>query len=66
MLSRRAFVAAVGAASLAGQRAAHAQASYPNHNIRIFVGYPAGGGVDIVARLVAELKELGHEERRGA
>jgi tripartite-type tricarboxylate transporter receptor subunit TctC len=54
MLTRRGFVVAAGLASLAGRRAAYAEAGYPNHNIRIFVGYPAGGGVDIVARLVAD------------
>ena len=31
-----------------------AQAAYPDHPIRILVGYPAGGGVDIVARLIGE------------
>jgi tripartite-type tricarboxylate transporter receptor subunit TctC len=54
MLTRRAFVAAAGLAPLADRTAAHAEASYPNHNIRILVGYPAGGGVDMVARLVAD------------
>jgi tripartite-type tricarboxylate transporter receptor subunit TctC len=53
MLTRRGFVVAAGLAPLAG-RATHAEASYPNHPIRIFVGYPAGGGVDVVARLVAD------------
>lgn len=34
--------------------AAHAQAGYPDKTIKILVGYPAGGGVDIVARAVAD------------
>jgi tripartite-type tricarboxylate transporter receptor subunit TctC len=54
MLTRREFVAAAGLVSLASRRAACAEAIYPNHNIRILVGYPAGGGVDLVARLVAD------------
>ena len=54
MLTRRAFVAAAGMFPLAGKTTAYAEASYPNHNIRIFVGYPAGGGVDMVARLLAD------------
>ena len=33
---------------------ARAQAGYPDHAIRILVGYPAGGGVDLVARLLGE------------
>jgi tripartite-type tricarboxylate transporter receptor subunit TctC len=28
--------------------------SYPDHPIRILIGYPAGGGVDLVARLLGE------------
>jgi tripartite-type tricarboxylate transporter receptor subunit TctC len=34
--------------------AARAQGSYPARPIHIMVGYPAGGGVDIVARLLNE------------
>ncbi len=56
----------------AGQRAGFAQGTYPDHPIRILVGYAAGGGVDIVARLLAEpmRAELGQtvivENRTGA
>lgn len=35
----------------------HAQPSYPNKPIRMLLGYPPGGGSDIVARLIA--KNLG-------
>jgi len=52
MLNRRQF-AASSVALLAGPRAARAQ-TWPDRPIRILVGYAAGGGVDIVARLLAE------------
>jgi tripartite-type tricarboxylate transporter receptor subunit TctC len=55
MLTRRSFV---GAAAFAGAAGAFgpvfAAAEYPSSAIRILVGYPAGGGVDIVARLLGE------------
>jgi tripartite-type tricarboxylate transporter receptor subunit TctC len=53
MISRRLFIA-VGAAALAGAESALAQSSYPDHPMRLIVGYPAGGGVDIVARLLID------------
>ena len=51
---RRALVA--GTALLAGLAATgvSAQATYPNRPVRIIVGFPAGTGPDIVARLVAQ------------
>jgi tripartite-type tricarboxylate transporter receptor subunit TctC len=52
MLTRRAFVAVAG--SLFGHGVARAEAAYPNHPIKMLVGYPPGGGVDIVARLVSD------------
>ena len=30
-----------------------ARAAYPDHPVRIIVGYPAGGSTDIVARISA-------------
>jgi tripartite-type tricarboxylate transporter receptor subunit TctC len=48
------MLATVGLAVIAGARWARAQDGYPERPIRILVGYPAGGGVDIVARLFAE------------
>jgi len=51
MMDRRQFALA-GLALMAGTRAA--KADYPERPIHILVGYPAGGGVDLVARLVGE------------
>jgi len=49
--TRRDVLATAGLAFIAGARRARAQDGYPERPIRILVGYPAGGGVDIVARL---------------
>ncbi len=40
------------ALSLVG--ATGARAAYPDHPVRIIVGYPAGGSTDIVARLIGQ------------
>ena len=45
-------LAALGCASTAAS--ALAQSSYPDHLVKVVVALPAGGSVDIVARLVAE------------
>lgn len=54
--ARRALIAAVAAAGfLAPWLASHAQGTaYPNKPVRIIVGFPAGTGPDIVARLLAQ------------
>jgi tripartite-type tricarboxylate transporter receptor subunit TctC len=54
-LPRRQFLHLAGgaAALLAVSRFARAQA-YPTRPVRIIVGFPAGGGVDIVARLMGQ------------
>jgi tripartite-type tricarboxylate transporter receptor subunit TctC len=55
MLTRRTFVVTAASVAAAGRLSpAFGQAGYPDHPIRIIVGYAAGGGVDIVARLLGE------------
>jgi len=78
MLTRRRLAATAGLALLAGRgksaqaQSPQAQSSFPDRPIRAIVGYPPGGGVDIVARLVGEpmQKALGQpvivENRPGA
>jgi len=51
VLTRRDFAISAGATLFAG--GARAQ-TYPDHPIRNLIGYPAGGGVDLVARLLGE------------
>src|SRR3954467_13196779 len=53
VLTRRAFSMSAAAAALPARNgSAHAQGAFATQNIRLVVGYPAGGGVDIVARLL--------------
>jgi tripartite-type tricarboxylate transporter receptor subunit TctC len=54
-LARRTFLqsAAVAAVSPLSLRRARAQ-SYPTHPVRLIVGFPAGGQVDIIARITAQ------------
>jgi tripartite-type tricarboxylate transporter receptor subunit TctC len=55
MLTRRSLLCAAASATLGSMTAASwAATEYPSNTIRILVGYPAGGGVDIVARLLGE------------
>ena len=70
MPTRREFVAGLSVAAFAPSSGALAQA-YPSQNIRIIAGFPAGGGIDLLARYLAEpLKALGQpvvvENRTGA
>src|SRR5262245_3174335 len=52
--TRRDVVASAGLALIASAGFARAQGAYPDRPIRVLVGYPAGGGVDIVARMLGE------------
>jgi tripartite-type tricarboxylate transporter receptor subunit TctC len=54
VLTRRDVVVSAGLALIASAGFARAQGGYPDRPIRILVGYPAGGGVDIVARMLGE------------
>ena len=50
--SALAFTGAIGALSLAGQ--AFGQTKYPDQPVKIIVALPAGGGVDVIARNLAQ------------
>jgi tripartite-type tricarboxylate transporter receptor subunit TctC len=52
LLSRRTFVLGTAALPLLA-RASLAQAGFPARPIRIVIGFPPGGGIDILARLIA-------------
>jgi tripartite-type tricarboxylate transporter receptor subunit TctC len=54
VFTRRAFSMSAAAVLLARGGSARAQGSFATQNIRLVVGYPAGGGVDIVARLLTD------------
>jgi tripartite-type tricarboxylate transporter receptor subunit TctC len=54
VFTRRAFSISAAAAILARGDDARAQGTFATQNIRLVVGYPAGGGVDIVARLLTD------------
>ncbi|HUI97961.1 MAG TPA: tripartite tricarboxylate transporter substrate binding protein [Xanthobacteraceae bacterium] len=51
-IPRRHFLRLAGAAAVFGSRAVRAQA-YPSQPIRWIVGFPPGGGADIVSRIMA-------------
>jgi tripartite-type tricarboxylate transporter receptor subunit TctC len=55
MFDRRSLLCAAATIVAAGlTNRAFAETDFPTRTIRILVGYPAGGGVDIVARLIGE------------
>jgi tripartite-type tricarboxylate transporter receptor subunit TctC len=53
-LMRRALLASVALLAVFGAASAQAQTAYPNRPVRIIVGFAAGTGPDIVARLLAQ------------
>ncbi len=71
-MDRRAFLQTTAAAGVFIATGAHAQATWPEHNVRIVIPYPAGGSTDVLARFLADkLKDMfGHtfviENRPGA
>jgi len=71
MLTRRSFVAGASLAPVAIGAGRAAAQGYPTQTIHIIAGFPAGGGIDLVARLLAEpFKRMGQpvivENRTGA
>ncbi|MDP3256995.1 tripartite tricarboxylate transporter substrate binding protein [Bosea sp. (in: a-proteobacteria)] len=53
-LSRRKLLVAIGAGCFARPAFAQGVSSYPSKPVQLVVPYPAGGAVDLAARLVAE------------
>lgn len=51
--TRRSFVLGAAATPMLMARPAIAQPGFPSRPIRIVIGFPAGGGIDILARLMA-------------
>jgi tripartite-type tricarboxylate transporter receptor subunit TctC len=55
-------IAAVAAVMLAAAGAASAQ-SFPSKAVHIFVPYPAGGGVDVLARTLGDVVQNNGDSR---
>jgi tripartite-type tricarboxylate transporter receptor subunit TctC len=57
--NRRAFLQTTAAAGVFIATGARAQTTWPDHNVRIIIPYPAGGSTDVLSRFLAEkLKDL--------
>jgi tripartite-type tricarboxylate transporter receptor subunit TctC len=54
MLTRRIFTTGAAAFAVANPAGIGRAEEYPSHNITLIVPYPAGGGVDAMARVAAE------------
>ncbi len=58
-MKRREFIALAGAAAVWPCSARAQHSDYPNHTVRVLIGFGAGGGTDTVARIVtAKLQEI--------
>ena len=53
-LRRRSLCAGLGAMLLVGRAQGQTASAYPNKLLRMLVGFPPGGGTDMVARLFAD------------
>lgn len=51
---RRSLMMGLGLAAISGSFGLHAEPNYPSRPVKIIVGFPAGTGPDIVARLLAQ------------
>jgi tripartite-type tricarboxylate transporter receptor subunit TctC len=57
--NRRTFMQSVAAAGIFVATGARAQTTWPDHNVKIIIPYPAGGSTDVLARILGEhLKEI--------
>ena len=52
-MTRRSFILGAAAVPLLLARPAIAQSGFPSRPIRIVIVFPPGGGIDILARLMA-------------
>lgn len=53
-LQRTVRLASVALAAGLALNAAHAQSGYPDHPVKVVVGFAAGGGTDVAARVIAQ------------
>ncbi len=58
-INRRLFLRTAAATGALIATGGHAQAAWPDHNIRLIIPYPAGGSTDVLARILADrLKDM--------
>ena len=59
LFNRRAFLQTTAAAGVFIATGARAQTTWPDHNVRIIIPYPAGGSTDVLSRFLADkLKDM--------
>ena len=63
VITRRTAFALAGAA-LAAPSIGRADTALPDKTLKILVGFPAGGGSDVMARFIAEALEAAHRAQR--